>query len=901
MKRFNAEFWRQSQALFDDCCLLSPEEREAFLSSLGTTHPDLRKAVEDLLDADSGSTDFLENPVFSLASLESTDLSGSDLDGYHLEKLVGRGGVGTVYRAQRIGQDFEQTVAVKFLDAVHSPHAHQGFLRERRILARLNHPVTTRLIDGSTTAEGVPYVVMEWVDGIPITNWSREKNLDPKAIVRLLCRVGEGVHYAHQQLIVHRDLKPSNILVSEESGPKLLDFGIAKLFKASTEPVGTETTEPRWLTPGYASPEQVLGQPITTASDIYSLGLIFYELLTGIAPQPKKHRQLVAWMDRREQHLPLSEVTTLKGLSGSHQRDLQAIIEKTLKVNPEERYGSVEALLTDLEHFLEGRPVSARQGGALYQLSKNAQRNLVAWITVALLAGGLVLTTVAAVIQARDLAREVVVADRNRDSAEFVNDLLGQTLELLDPAEGREQDSKTKAILDQTLRATQAGLTDEPLLRTELITRLGSLYRRLGFFDDSEATLRAAVKEWETRTSPSARSGLAFALVELGRLQSDLGHFGEAESNLLRSLQMNEDYDLRSPLAMEAHWALAEAERIQSNYLGARTHLERALGLAEKANIRPKTRAMMAVDLGEILVLLGQDDSGLKLIEANLLILERELGRDHPAVGHALHRLGTAALNSGHYQSAREPLERALMIRQRFYGENHPHSASSLANLAAVVSSLGSMEDSILLYEQVLALDIATLGPDHLYVATDHCNQSRNFWYLGGFEKAVEHARQCVYIYRKVAEPNFLNLAVSLDLLGLILADAGEFAEAHRLHEEALSIRQRRPPEERWHWGDTYLNLAELFLREQDLNTALEYCEKTETAFDQGLPKGEEWQRSRLDSVRGAVLAKTRTDPEQTQELLERGHQGLLDSLGEHHRFTQEAMLWKKELEASGR
>ena len=397
MAELNPEQWAEAERLFRGAADLLPEDRVDFLER-ECLDQDLRQEVASLLEHSGEGLPSAGAAIASAAAslARETDpderLIGARLGPYKVEAIVGHGGMGAVYRASRDDAEFRQQVAIKLVRvAAESPSTLRRFRQERQILARLSHPNIGRLLDGGSTPEGVPYLVMEFIEGDPITAWCDRQSLGLEERLRLFLRVCEGVDFAHRDLVVHRDLKPANILVTKDGTPKLLDFGIAKLLDPAAEQGAATLTGLQLMTPDYASPEQVRGEAASTAADVYSLGLILYELLTGKKAQamsmytPDAIARVICHME------PTAPALLKPQLAG----DLDNIIRMAIRKEPERRYANAGLLARDIQRHLDGRPVIARPDTFAYRSAKFVRRNRIAVVAgvgiAARLAGGLAL------------------------------------------------------------------------------------------------------------------------------------------------------------------------------------------------------------------------------------------------------------------------------------------------------------------------------------------------------------------------------------------------------------------------------------------------------------------------------------------------------------------------------
>ncbi len=390
MDGLSPEQWAEVKRLFECAIELAPEERADYLER-ECPDPDLRREVASLMDYSAEGLPSADAAIASAAAAAAQEpdpderLIGTRLGPYRVEAIAGHGGMGAVYRASRDDAEFRQLVAIKLVRAAaESPSTLRRFRRERQILARLSHPNIARLLDGGSTPEGVPYLVMEFIEGEPITAWCDRQSLDVEHRLRLFLRVCEGVEFAHRDLVVHRDLKPGNILVTKDGTPKLLDFGIAKLLDPDAENEAATLTG-LVMTPEYASPERVRGEPASTAADVYSLGLILYELLTGKKAQPMSGHTPDAIASMVCQTEPAAPARLRPQLAG----DLDHIIRMAIRKEPERRYASAGLLARDIQRHLDGRPVTARPDTLAYRSAKFLRRHRSAAVASAAIAASL--------------------------------------------------------------------------------------------------------------------------------------------------------------------------------------------------------------------------------------------------------------------------------------------------------------------------------------------------------------------------------------------------------------------------------------------------------------------------------------------------------------------------------
>lgn len=523
----------------------APEDRAAFLAENCNGDAEMQNAVSELLASAAKAENFIEHAAYEVLSetLVADDpnisVAGKRIGAYKIVREINHGGMGTVYLAERDDNTFQKEVAIKIVrGGFYSPELRRRFYEERKILARLDHPNITKLLDGGTTDDGLPYYVMDYVEGLPLNQYSAQNNPSIDERLRLFGEVCAAVQYAHRNLVIHRDLKPSNILVTADGTPQLLDFGIAKVFQDDENAEATRTNL-RVMTPEYASPEQISGSVITTASDVYSLGIILYELLTGSRPfhfttngleeiinvitrrEPPRPSQAIAdrglptgdsesnvTRDARDQQLrtngrriPLSEIhpQSLRG-------DLDNIVLKALRKEPERRYATVEQFAEDIRRHLAGLPVIARADTFLYRSSKFIKRNRLG-VAVAVGVLLLLITGAVAIVRQTKIAERsarVAAEQRNRAvreqaKAERINKFFQEMLAFANPswyAPGYEKprDLTVTSALDEAARKIENDLYEEPDVKAEILLTIGDTYASIGRFEASEPVLESATK-----------------------------------------------------------------------------------------------------------------------------------------------------------------------------------------------------------------------------------------------------------------------------------------------------------------------------------------------------------------------------------------------------------------------
>ncbi|NOZ94896.1 MAG: serine/threonine protein kinase, partial [Acidobacteria bacterium] len=697
--------WRKVSVLLDELLDLAPGDRAAVLRAACSDDPELMARVEALLDADARAEGILERPAEDLLrrlteDAGETDPCDGDIEGcaigpYRVIREIGRGGMGVIYLAERADGQFEQRVALKLLKrGLDTDELMERFLRERQILARLEHPAIARLLDGGVSEDGRSYFAMEHVDGAPITTRCDRLRLTLDQRLALFISVCEAVQHAHVNLVVHRDLKPSNILVDADGRPKLLDFGIAKVLSEEGVARSTALTRTGWhvMTPEYAAPEQIRGDPVTTATDIYALGLILYELLCGRRAQPlagtspeEAQRAILEITARRPSsaatraaHIPgdpspgaeATAVASARRLSPRRLKrrlagDLDTIVLKALRKEPERRYASAEALARDIGRHLEGLPVRARRETPAYRVGKFISRHRLGFAaSVALflaLVGGLISTA----WEARATAREA-------RKAKAVTSFLVSIFETNDPAEARGRSVSARELLDRGARRIDSELHGQPAVQAELMGVVGELYRKLGLLDQAGPLLNGSLQD--KRAIYGRGSAEAAAAEEhWGVYLYDQGKYDRSGKVLRHALSLQERaLGPRAPAVGETLSGLAAVLSEQGHYIQAEALHRRALGISRAHFGNDSAEA--ATDLGNLAVALwnqGKLDRAVPYARRALAIREQLFGENHPDTAQSLHTLATLLSDQGNYDEAQRLFLRAIRVRKKVLGPDH--------------------------------------------------------------------------------------------------------------------------------------------------------------------------------------------------------------------------------------
>lgn len=795
---------------------------------------------------------------------------------YRLVREIGRGGMGTVHLAIDEAAEPKHQVAIKMLrDALHAEHAVR-FLSEQRVLASLDHPAIARFLDAGTAPDGRPYLVMEYVPGEPVDAYCDRRTLTVVERLRLFRTVLEAVAYAHRQLIVHRDIKPRNILVTERGDVKLVDFGIAKPLVVDQH-ADTDITRTglRLMTPEYASPEQVTGGRITTATDVYALGLLLYELLCGRRAQrlgteaPGEIERVVVREDPPRPSEALTLATTAGGgtevsadavalarrttpprLARRLRGDLDRIVAMALRKEPERRYPSVALLAEDIDHYLAGRPVSARGDSTLYRLRKFVGRHRVA-ATAAVSLGVMLVGYLG--VSLRHAAELRVALDQARTEAakaEQVSSFLVDLFDSNDPDLAQGEEITGRELLERGV-ARAAQLSDEPLLQAQLLDTIGRVYRSLGEYAKARPLVERALALRQENLD-EGHADLARSHHHLGVLLRFLGDLPGSERELRRALDIDrarpavpgqwiaadlhdlghtlteqgqysegerlfrESLVLRRALLGERHQDVAEslsgvayARSRQGHPRDAVPLYTEALAIhAERLGARHPQVARSHQNLATVLSDLGEYDDADRHYRVAIDTYREVYGERHPSIAVTINNLANLKARQGDLESAERLFRESADMRRELFGDDHPATTRAMNNLAVTLQRRGKLAESEALFRGLLARRLAT-DPNNPEAAAYKTNLSEVLRLMGRLDEAEHLAREALEA-RAATHGRTLEIAASHIALGRILVDRGEYHDAGAHLREALEIRRERLGEDHPEVTRTRASLDEL-------------------------------------------------------------------------------------------
>ena len=793
----DVERWQRLSPLLDALFELEPDERARSLTLMREEDPQLASELESLLQLELEREDFLSEPL--VAPLPGPRI-GVEVGPYRLERLLGEGGMGQVWQAARSDGLYQRRVALKLLrPGLADPNLRLRFTRERQILARLAHPHIARLLDAGVSADHQPYLALDFIEGEPITDYCRNRKLSLDSRLRLFAQTCAAVSHAHANLIVHRDLKPSNILVSPAGEVRLLDFGIAKLLDMEQASPEHTRTGVRAFTLHYAAPEQIRGEPVSTMTDVYSLGVVLYELLTDAKPYRLKRQSDAEWEEAILLTDPLKPSQTLQrsvdaAVDGVDNKldtqalkrrarivagDLDNIVLKTLAKKPEQRYPSVEALALDLERYRQGKPVQARAQGVGYRLQKYLSRHRWALATGVLVAA--VLSSALAIVawQARQAVRE---ANRAAAMQDFVTGLFETAG---NAPRGASVD--LRALLDAGIARGNRELAMEPRSRAEVFGMVARL--RLGLGDDREAMALLERQAAILDTLGDVPTGLQLESVTLrGRAFDQLGQQRDCIDTMQPWLATaRREQAQLSPQVAEFYSRLARCRRALGERNSARQLFERSLALRRDVLDDKVGVVENLVDLANLHADAGDAGEALRKLRAALAQLQQQVGYRHPLAIEIQRRIGMLQRVQGNTAGAAQSFEAALALATELMGERHPTTLALRRQRADVYMEQGWFETAERELRSTNRLLIERLGNKHADVGANFHTLGLVAWERGNLEAALANLARAVAIWRPL--PDHAQFARALADYAQVLNAAGRDREAMRAITEARAVR----------------------------------------------------------------------------------------------------------------
>ena len=775
------------------------EQRSAFLKEACGEDLELRCEVESLLKFNDQGDEFLEQPAIDIAVepfLHEALKPDQRIGNYKVVSHIGSGGMGEVYLAH--DQKLNRQVALKLVRfGTGGEEAARHFQREAQILASLNHLNIAQLYGAEIIPDGFSFLIMEYVEGVRIDKYCDDNQLSVRDRLEMFRRVCGAVHYAHQRLIIHRDIKPANILITKEGEPKLLDFGIAKLLDPEASMAGEQTvTFAAAMTPEYASPEQVRGETMTTASDVYSLGMILYELLTGQRPYRIKGRnpaEIARAITEQEPARPSTAIARSSGSSKSQgpnpkilRGDLDNIVLNAMRKESRRRYASVEQFSEDIRRYLGDRPITARKDTFSYRTVKFIKRNKVAVTTATLVVLAIVTGLIVALWQAENARQQRDLAHHERLKAERINTFLQRMLSFSNQSVtsvwpvAQKKDVTVNEMLDRVTPQVEAELTDQPDVRAQVLRTIGSAYASQGRYDMAEKNLRTALND-EIQLYGENNPEVADTMSELGVLSYRQIRYEEANSLLEKAIAAYKTQRQANPasfkpakLALALDY-LAATKLYQVDPYAAKPLMLEALRISSGANLRGKDRLVVAFnksDTGASMVYTGELEKGQALLHEALTEYRQISNRPQWEQGSTLTHLGAALTMQRQFDEA----EKYLIEGERVYRE--------------------------------------TLGDKSFYLSANLNRQAILFSEKNDLKAAEEKARESLAVARDFSPENRVLWAGPMATLGKVLIKTGQVREGEDYLRQALAIYNQQTTKNYFNIGNLKIDLSQFLLAE---------------------------------------------------------------------------------------
>ncbi len=764
------EEWNKIEAIVDEALKLPKEERNSFIHNMCHGELDCIEHVNTFLESiDKADTFFtdkkrVKDKVTDYAATEHTkhtkneNLIGTTIGSYELTELLGKGGMGTVYLAKRIDGHFDHSVAIKVIqNKPGRSEIYSRFVQERQILAALSHENIARLYGGGVTEDGMPYLIMEYVDGTPIDKYCNKNRLSVAQRIRLFKSVCSAAQHAHMNLVIHRDLKPDNILITKNGTVKIMDFGIAKLVgdDRGAENIFGELNSDEFLSFSNASPEQLTNAPVTTATDIYALGVLLHRLLVGIHPLPIEKKtvseikeiitsfqpadpasQYESLDQTKKEELAFNRDTTSKKLKQLLCNDLEAIMIKCLRKKAEERYQTADDLIQDLVRHELNFPVNAIQGSNLYHTKKYFLRNKTPLSVVAMF---FVIASLSVLFYTHQIQMERDIAKMEANKANQVTTFVLDLFKGSDPGESRGDEISARDLLDRGIERANY-LDNQPQIKASILEVLGIILTQLGEFDEAEELLTQSIQ---------IRTDLFGDLhVETISTYEHLGSLLSSRGDLFQAQQVLEDaISKRANIYGHQQAALSEA----NTELG---YVYRRLGkLQEAEQLYLNLISIYEENFGpeDPLTLLSISSLGVTLHGQGKLDEAEERYRDvldkrtaryktmHPEVAMSKNNLGSLLLNQGRFVESEKLLRESLEMRISLFGELHPKVALSTNNMGILKRNSGQFEEAKEYFSSALEMNTKLFGPEQLQTGINMFSIAELNMMMGDYEKSLEY------------------------------------------------------------------------------------------------------------------------------------------------------------------
>jgi len=851
----DTEQWNKIKKIFHQALTLESQERASFVRQKTAGNKMLFQMIMSMLETENEKDNGITQVISSSMKLFLEDnfgvQSGDKIDVYQLESVLGEGGMGTVFKARRVDAEFDIEVAIKVIhrEQINSETL-QRFQSERQILANLNHPNTARLIDGGTTDNGLPYLVMEYIEGEPIIDYCKSRKLNLKQRLRLFLQICEAVNYAHQNLIVHRDIKPANIMVTHDGTIKLLDFGVAKILNPDdyTKSVADTHIEMRILTLENAAPEQVLGEKITTRTDVYALGTLLYQLLTeekifnleeqhrrifekAICEQiPEKPSTIISPTNSLVAvEVPERSLVTLKTIQKTLKGDLDNIILKSLQKKPERRYQSVEQFSDDIQRHLNHYPVKAQPEKFSYRAKKYIRRHQVGVVFASVLLSALVLFMVMLTMKNSAILEQKKNAELEAARANEIADFMVDIFSSSDPNENAGKEKTSFEMLQES--KSKINQIKDPQLKAKLLETLALVYQKLGQYPQAQKLINEAIDIRKKQVTTSA-TDWARSYYRLGEIEFEIGNFDHAIKTFKKSLVYYKNSRLDEYEKNTPNIILASIYSYQGKY-------QQAVEL-DKNNLRIALTkyAPNSAEMGEAYTNLGAEFRHLSQFEQSEKYLRLGLqsrlhsrGEISLDTAHSYNQLASTLEQQQKYQQALEMALNGLRIRQKIYKNVHVEVAASLGNVSKMYTRLKQLDKAIHYKLESVNMLKKVLGIKHYYVVGSLSALGLMYIANHQFKLAEVAFIESIDISQSMDSSDSPRIAYPLTGMGKLMLKTNQLERALSYLKRAYAIRTKQlPPGHRLTMA-TAAFLGEAYLRMGDKSQARQYLEQALKGF----------------------------------------------------------------------
>lgn len=847
--------WLKIETIVDEALELPEGERSAYIDKrCGNDEACREHALSFLESVEKADTYFtgkkrVKDKVADFAASDFTrkfkreELIGETIGSYKLTRLLGEGGMGAVYLAERTDGQFDHSVAIKIIKSnLEDTGIYSRFMQERQILAGLTHENIGRLYDGGVTENGIPYLIMEYVDGIPIDTYCDQNRLSVHDRIELFKSVCAAAHHAHKNLVIHRDLKPQNILITGNGTVKIMDFGIAKLAENNRSMENSDDGESsRYLSFTNAAPEQLTDSPITTATDIYSLGVLLYRLLSATHPLPIQNKtgSEIISIIKNEKPEPASEKlkaldsdaakkiarnrnSNASALAKLLRHDLDAVLLKCLEKNPADRYQTVEELIRDLERFRAGYPVKAFKGSRFYYSKKYVSRNRAGLFIAAaffIIAAMSVTFYTHQVQQERDIAQ--LEANKANQVTNFVLDLFKGS----DPAQTGGEEISARDLLDRGIDRT-AYLVNQPEIQANMLEVLGRILTQLGDFDKAEELLAQSIGI-RTDLFGEMHTETISAHKYLGSLLSARGELFEAQNVLEDAIsRRNELLGTQQAALSEANTELGYVYRRLGKFQEAEELYRRLIDVYETSLGPDDPLTLLSISsLG--VTLHGQG----KLEEAEIRyrdVLEKRAklyDTIHPDVAMSMNNLGSLLLNQGEFEESEQLLSAALDMRIALFGQWHPKVALSTNNMGILKRNTGEFDAARQYFSSALEINTKLFGTDQLQTGINMFSMAELFMMTGEYEKSLDYYNRSNQIFNRHLSDGSSFIARSEMGIGeaLMMYDENKIEDAEYFLKKGFERVREIHHSGSLEYGLALVQMGKLYLNKKDEDKGIKH------------------------------------------------------------------------------